>query len=298
MKKTYSIARNFTRLPAVRKSQPLTPRGNVENIQGPIIEYMEDMKRRRLYTVKRKTLTARLKIAEYIAQDLVSGHRSKKFILAAAISIPEVYDVLRPSSGDIDTGMNVDEIRRTLQELVPPFLESRDREIKEYFVQQTQWMSAEDIKLLVDAHLDLKWYHHPLPMDIVTDKGTKRTEMAIEACGFDPKCATAEELDDADVRIQCLACEPKETGIPIMNWRTAAQHRCYDAETPRFARATERQVAAAQSLWDAARNSSEEKWEKENAFSCAHCTEVSRKPLQDVKFHLFLRFVATSFLFL
>lgn len=238
------------------------------------------MRRRRLYSVKRKTLSARLKIAEVIVQDLatsLSGHRSKKFILAAAVSIREIYDLLHPGSGDTDTdtGMDVDELRRTFQELVPPFLESRDREIKEYFVQQTrarlsldeatdpfalalaswftcrhchtslllphalyhicprlwgishdirpEWMSAEDSKLLVDAHLDLKWYYHPLPMDIVTDQGIRRTEMAIEACGFDPKCATAEELDEADVRLQCLACEPKETGIPIMNWRTAVR---------------------------------------------------------------------------
>lgn len=86
------------------------------------------------------------------------------------------------------------------------------------------WLSKEDFDLIECACLRIHWgFAIPVPMNIVAAEGTEQTESVIEACGFDVKTTTADELDKADVWLQCLSHNSEGPGIPIMNWRTAVR---------------------------------------------------------------------------
>lgn len=94
------------------------------------------------------------------------------------------------------------------------------------FVSQPQpdWMSKDDYKFIKLAFSRLYWsYNIPMPTNILTADGTKQTEDVIKACGFDVKTATADELDKANVRLQCRSDSSEGPGTPIMNWRTAVR---------------------------------------------------------------------------
>lgn len=91
-----------------------------------------------------------------------------------------------------------------------------------------EFMDKEDYDLLVDVFRILTPSYennHPQPIQLLlTLESTRRIEAVIVACGLDVRTATAADLDNANVKFQCLSHNSKlGPGIPIMDWRTAVR---------------------------------------------------------------------------
>jgi hypothetical protein len=58
----------------------------------------------------------------------------------------------------------------------------------------------------------------------IDDKASEVAETVIEACGMDPKYAYADDMDDLDARLECLACLQPGEGTQshhVFGWRSA-----------------------------------------------------------------------------
>jgi hypothetical protein len=58
----------------------------------------------------------------------------------------------------------------------------------------------------------------------IDEKASEVAETVIKACGMDPKYAYADDMDDLNARLECLACLEPGEGIPIhhvFGWRSA-----------------------------------------------------------------------------
>lgn len=91
-----------------------------------------------------------------------------------------------------------------------------------------EFMDKEDHDLLVSIFRSLTPSYennNPQPIQLLlTLESTRRIEAVIVACGLDVRTATAADLDNANVKFQCLSHNSKlGPGIPIMDWRTAVR---------------------------------------------------------------------------
>ena len=147
--------------------------------------------------------------------------------------------------------------------------------------------------------------------DFTNSRSLGKASLAIKACGFDVKTATAKDLDeDKNLRLICLN-HKSDGDIPIMTWRTAVRyftlhHRmCHRSifningsfvivqafharpccHSPKYERATEKQVLAAQEC------ETQIKEDSKNDrgycdFSCAHCSNPTPGSKRDVIRHI------------
>ncbi|KAI0083912.1 hypothetical protein BDY19DRAFT_611129 [Irpex rosettiformis] len=148
-------------------------------------------------------------------------------------------------------------------------------------IRKPEWMSQHYYDLCSSINTGLEGKRTWSPC-ILSDKGTERTEMVIKACGFDPRTATAAELDQADLRLQCTTSNERIT--LIMGWRTAIS--CCCGTSPSFALATGQQAAAVKPLEAQTLQDALNKQEQQHILRCSHCSDTLQRDKALIKKHI------------
>lgn len=139
------------------------------------------------------------------------------------------------------------------------------------------------------------WYNESIPV----------MPKIVEACGLDPKTATIDDLDRADVRLRWARDAHEPDWKPIMTWRSAVGRSFLVLETMKltcamqmagvarlhlrceaFERATEAEIAAAKPLEAIALALCEQKWDEDVQFLCRQCSVASYMSKAQIIVHI------------
>ncbi|KAI0768875.1 hypothetical protein BC629DRAFT_802388 [Irpex lacteus] len=117
-------------------------------------------------------------------------------------------------------------------------------------------------------------------------RGLQDGAAIVEACGFDAKTATIEDLDRADVRLTCT--NHGSYKIPVMTWRSAIHHAStiHSSRGPECERADEGVVEAAKPFEAKAEEVYLHTWESRWTYKCVRCSDVQRSTRASVTKHL------------
>ena len=57
----------------------------------------------------------------------------------------------------------------------------------------------------------------------VDKRASKAAKAVVEACGMNPRVATADDMDNLDARLECLKCHPDDPEHMVFGWRSAVR---------------------------------------------------------------------------
>ncbi|TFK41664.1 hypothetical protein BDQ12DRAFT_710696 [Crucibulum laeve] len=246
-----------------------------ENIKPKVVQFMEDVKARRLMLEKKTTMKRRHPLMEEVRE-------------AYALTCPP--NTIIPPATDIycfnpfrsiveDTPFNEDvtiESFRDVMDLLPTLIED--------------WRKRKDRQLLnmiatATTLSDTTWnYAEQINFDIAMYQETRKV---VELCGLDPDTTTAEEMDKLNPVFECVPCYRTSEGRCCLTWRTAAHHTLTSHHTvePAVLKLLDAGLqAAAQEQFTRRTIKQQCTYTSYNSFCCVYCQK--RGHLIDLKNHI------------
>ncbi|KAI0768923.1 hypothetical protein BC629DRAFT_805936 [Irpex lacteus] len=327
LKSTFNPIRyEFATLPEVRKSQALTPK-IWNNIKGPVTEFIQKVRNQRVTAERKEIIKHRLvELSEFV--DNLPLRIPGLYIsrIDTVHYIPETSQLIDPDNPTFDPQDLEVPIKNCLQNRAQQTLNSLRKQIIQqcrldestnpFSLAVGSWFMCNLCRTIqsleqVGNHMGhdcrsdvpqpthvpdeiydiVKWkFHDRLWSAGWYNESVPVMPKIVEACGLDPKTATIDDLDRADVRLRWARDAHQEPDWkPIMTWRSATRMAGVTHSRvmrKAFERATEAEIAAAKPLEATALALCEREWDEDVKFLCRQCSVASYMSKAQIIVHI------------
>ncbi|OBZ71726.1 hypothetical protein A0H81_08960 [Grifola frondosa] len=227
----------------VKQARKVTSRG-WPKIRDTLVEYMEELKSRRLKDERLRLLEARCKvldtaISKYQIPRTAATELMPRFVDFALM--PEFRDIVDAPSSTNLTPDDFLPLQDTIPELVSRWQAAIKTELTSMVAERVQAPPNVDVLDLAVAVFDCsrcnRSLHYPESLRTVVSmnpfticrklkigRGFENTQKIVQSCGKDPNSTTRQEMHELDVRLRPKCCNT-ETIHQVMTFETAMEHR-------------------------------------------------------------------------